>query len=84
MKFVKRVSEKISNTDSLSSFFPFRFINKTKNAWHERHSFEKVKGKYDLLAMDYSDGNDEPDSRAAREEMKEQRKKVCLLIPFKH
>lgn len=69
-----------SDLEKAKSIFCNKFINKTKNAWHERHSFEKVKGKYDLLAMDYSDGNDEPDSRAAREEMKEQRKKLeCKL-----
>ncbi|XP_063596383.1 poly [ADP-ribose] polymerase 2-like isoform X3 [Penaeus indicus] len=69
-----------SDLEKAKSIFCTKFINKTKNEWHERHSFEKVKGKYDLLAMDYSDGKDEPDSSAAKEEIKEKRKKLeCQL-----
>ncbi|XP_037793637.1 poly [ADP-ribose] polymerase 2-like isoform X1 [Penaeus monodon] len=69
-----------SDLEKAKSIFCNKFQNKTKNTWHERHSFEKVKGKYDLLAMDYSDGKDEPDSSAAKEEIKEKRKKLeCQL-----
>ncbi|GCC47148.1 hypothetical protein chiPu_0031091, partial [Chiloscyllium punctatum] len=30
------------------------FLDKTKNTWSNRVSFEKVAGKYDLLSRDYS------------------------------
>lgn len=30
-----------------------RFKDKTKNDWYQRKDFEKVPGKYDLLAIDY-------------------------------
>ena len=33
-----------------------RFFDKTRNNWGEREDFEKVKGKYDLVAIDYSGG----------------------------
>ena len=36
----------------LCSFF--RFSDKTRNDWANRHKFVKVAGKYDLLQMDYS------------------------------
>ncbi|XP_042856863.1 poly [ADP-ribose] polymerase 2-like isoform X2 [Penaeus japonicus] len=69
-----------SDLEKAKTIFCNKFCNKTKNDWHERHSFEKVKGKYDLLEMDYSDGKDEPDSKAAKEEIKEKRKKLeCKL-----
>lgn len=34
--------------------FCCRFIEKTKNEWEHRDSFEKVAGKYDMVFMDYS------------------------------
>lgn len=33
-----------------------RFYDKTRNDWSERASFEKVAGKYDLVKIDYSAG----------------------------
>ena len=33
--------------------FKSKFIDKTKNAWEARRSFQTVKGKYTLLEMDY-------------------------------
>lgn len=33
-----------------------RFYDKTRNNWNEREDFEKVRGKYDLVAIDYSGG----------------------------
>lgn len=32
-----------------------RFSDKTRNEWEDRHSFVKVEGKYDMLAMDYGE-----------------------------
>ena len=59
-------------------FKSFRFSDKTKNDWDSRDCFEKVPGKYDLLAMDYST-EDAPDSGAleTKETIIEERKKVC-------
>ncbi|KAM9349501.1 poly [ADP-ribose] polymerase 2 [Symphorus nematophorus] len=34
--------------------FKKKFLDKTKNEWEHRASFEKVAGKYDLVFMDYS------------------------------
>jgi len=42
------------------SFFVAKFLEKTKNCWEERRSFQKVAGKYDLQIY-YS--ADEPDSK---------------------
>ena len=48
----------------LSFFFPLcnRFSDKTKNDWEDRHNFQKVPGKYDLLIMDYNADEEEKDS----------------------
>ncbi|XP_060901317.1 poly [ADP-ribose] polymerase 2 [Labrus mixtus] len=35
-------------------FFKKKFLDKTKNEWEDRASFEKVAGKYDMVFMDYS------------------------------
>ena len=40
----------------------FRFSDKTKNSWEDRHNFEKVPGKYDLLIMDYNAEKEEADA----------------------
>jgi len=47
-----------------SFFFPlcYRFSDKTKNDWEDRHNFQKVPGKYDLLIMDYDADEEEKDS----------------------
>ena len=47
-----------------SLFFPlcYRFSDKTKNDWEDRHNFQKVPGKYDLLIMDYNADEEEKDS----------------------
>uniref|UniRef100_A0A673B566 Poly [ADP-ribose] polymerase n=1 Tax=Sphaeramia orbicularis TaxID=375764 RepID=A0A673B566_9TELE len=34
--------------------FKKKFLDKTKNEWEHRASFEKVAGKYDMVMMDYS------------------------------
>ncbi|XP_070700865.1 poly [ADP-ribose] polymerase 2 [Pempheris klunzingeri] len=34
--------------------FKKKFVDKTKNEWEHRASFEKVAGKYDMVFMDYS------------------------------
>lgn len=36
------------------NFFKKKFLDKTKNEWEDRESFEKVAGKYDMVFMDYS------------------------------
>ncbi|KAK7944998.1 hypothetical protein WMY93_000726 [Mugilogobius chulae] len=39
--------------------FKKKFLDKTKNDWEDRESFEKVPGKYDLVFMDYSSNDKE-------------------------
>lgn len=39
---------------SETCLFCFRFLDKTKNEWEHRATFEKVPGKYDMVFMDYS------------------------------
>ncbi|KAG7220863.1 hypothetical protein INR49_031315 [Caranx melampygus] len=36
------------------NIFKKKFLDKTKNEWDHRASFEKVAGKYDMVFMDYS------------------------------
>uniref|UniRef100_A0A4W6BPI2 Poly [ADP-ribose] polymerase n=1 Tax=Lates calcarifer TaxID=8187 RepID=A0A4W6BPI2_LATCA len=36
------------------NIFKKKFLDKTKNEWEQRTSFEKVAGKYDMVLMDYS------------------------------
>ncbi|XP_045607388.2 LOW QUALITY PROTEIN: poly [ADP-ribose] polymerase 2 [Procambarus clarkii] len=68
------------NVEKAKDLFMKKFSDKTKNEWYMRMAFEKVPGKYDLLAMDYSVGQDTPDSGAALEKAKEARKKLkCKL-----
>lgn len=42
--------------------FTKKFSDKTKNSWEDRHNFEKVPGKYDLLIMDYNAEKEEADA----------------------
>lgn len=58
----------------------FRFNDKTKNDWDMRDVFEKVPGKYDLLSMDYSKGEDTTDAAETAKKSLEQRKKVTSLL----
>lgn len=48
-----------------------------------RDLFEKVPGKYDLIAMDYSKGEDSTDSKAEADKAKEQCKKVRFSLNLK-
>ena len=45
---------KCASENSESCLFCRRFLDKTKNEWEHRASFEKVAGKYDMVFMDYS------------------------------
>lgn len=36
----------------------YRFLDKTRNEWGNRRSFEKVHGKYDLVEIDYATNGD--------------------------
>ncbi|XP_071548286.1 poly [ADP-ribose] polymerase 2-like [Panulirus ornatus] len=70
-----------SDITKAKSIFTKKFSDKTKNQWYERDAFEKVPGKYDLLAMDYSKGEDCTDSKVEIGKAEEQRKKVeCKLV----
>ncbi|KAK7085917.1 Poly [ADP-ribose] polymerase 2 [Halocaridina rubra] len=61
--------------------FMKKFSDKTRNEWDMRDFFEKVPGKYDLLAMDYAtEDTTDSASKNAKEKMKEERKKIeCKL-----
>ncbi|XP_041376216.1 poly [ADP-ribose] polymerase 2-like [Gigantopelta aegis] len=50
-----------TDLDKAKKMFCKKFSDKTKNDWADRKGFAKVPGKYDLLAMDYSSGNQEED-----------------------
>ncbi|XP_049603711.1 poly [ADP-ribose] polymerase 2 [Syngnathus scovelli] len=41
------------------ALFKNKFLDKTKNEWEHRTSFEKVAGKYDMVYMDYSSSTKE-------------------------
>ncbi|XP_034470522.1 poly [ADP-ribose] polymerase 2 isoform X1 [Hippoglossus hippoglossus] len=43
-------------------FFKKKFLDKTKNDWEHRASFEKVAGKYDMVFMDYSTNEKQEES----------------------
>ncbi|KAK8726876.1 hypothetical protein OTU49_010108 [Cherax quadricarinatus] len=69
-----------SDCEKAKGIFRKKFSDKTKNEWDMRIAFEKVPGKYDLLAMDYSKGEDTTDSSTTMEKAKEARNKlVCKL-----
>ncbi|XP_013868462.1 poly [ADP-ribose] polymerase 2 [Austrofundulus limnaeus] len=44
--------------------FKKKFLDKTKNEWEHRGSFEKVAGKYDMVFMDYS-ANEKEENQTA-------------------
>ncbi|XP_037085146.1 poly [ADP-ribose] polymerase 2-like [Pollicipes pollicipes] len=73
------LTEAHGNLDSAKSVFTWKFQEKTRNAWCNRHAFKKVPGKYDLLKMDY--GEDEPDAKKIRTEAAKAKKEIepCKL-----
>ncbi|XP_066579043.1 poly [ADP-ribose] polymerase 2 [Amia ocellicauda] len=46
--------------------FMKKFLDKTKNEWHNRSRFEKVAGKYDIVQMDYSTNDKEEEKPGAQ------------------
>ncbi|KAK6185449.1 hypothetical protein SNE40_007679 [Patella caerulea] len=44
----------LGDLDKAKNIFCKKFRDKTSNDWSDRDNFEKVGGKYDLLAMDYN------------------------------
>lgn len=56
--------------------FKKKFLDKTKNEWEQRDSFEKVAGKYDLVFMDYSTNEKEENQTVVDAAPK---KKTCKL-----
>lgn len=58
-----------ADLDKAKDTFTKKFKDKTKNDWYQRKDFEKVPGKYDLLAIDYgAKGEDETDSVKIKKE----------------
>ncbi|XP_058506677.1 poly [ADP-ribose] polymerase 2 [Solea solea] len=57
------------------NFFTKKFLDKTKNEWEQRASFEKVAGKYDMVFVDYSTKEKEEE----KEEVSTVAKKVSKL-----
>eukprot|EP00668_Euglena_longa_P029323 GGOE01036669.1.p1 GENE.GGOE01036669.1~~GGOE01036669.1.p1 ORF type:complete len:715 (+),score=259.95 GGOE01036669.1:85-2145(+) len=45
--------------DRAKALFGAKFSEKTRNAWNNRHNFEKVPGKYMLMDMDYGEEAEE-------------------------
>ncbi|TRY74450.1 hypothetical protein TCAL_10093 [Tigriopus californicus] len=48
-----------SNLVQAQKVFESKFQSKTHNDWQDKDNFEKVVGKYDLVQMDYSAGNED-------------------------
>ncbi|KAK3890663.1 hypothetical protein Pcinc_005397 [Petrolisthes cinctipes] len=65
-----------TNLDKAKNIFMKKFSDKTKNDWDMRDLFEKVPGKYDMLSMDYSKGEDMPDTAEAAKKSQEKSKKI--------
>ncbi|KAG7525359.1 poly [ADP-ribose] polymerase 2 [Solea senegalensis] len=57
------------------NFFTKKFLDKTKNEWEQRASFDKVAGKYDMVFVDYSTNEKEEE----KEEVSTVAKKVSKL-----
>ncbi|XP_048742265.2 poly [ADP-ribose] polymerase 2-like [Ostrea edulis] len=57
------------DVEKAKDIFTKKFKDKTKNDWYQRKTFEKVPGKYDLLAIDYgAKGEDETDAVKLKKE----------------
>ncbi|EDV26011.1 uncharacterized protein TRIADDRAFT_23639, partial [Trichoplax adhaerens] len=54
-----------SDLDKAKSIFEQKFSDKTRNNWSDRENFEKVRGKYDLVAIDYSGNSPSQTSSSA-------------------
>ncbi|KAK4324657.1 hypothetical protein Pmani_004716 [Petrolisthes manimaculis] len=65
-----------TNLDKAKNIFMKKFSDKTKNDWDMRDVFEKVPGKYDMLSMDYSKGEDTPDIAEAAKKSQEKSIKI--------
>ncbi|XP_053185705.1 poly [ADP-ribose] polymerase 2 [Scomber japonicus] len=57
--------------------FKKKFLDKTKNEWEHRATFEKVAGKYDMVFMDYS-SNEKEETETAVETV-QKKKKISTL-----
>uniref|UniRef100_A0A670J5X1 Poly [ADP-ribose] polymerase n=1 Tax=Podarcis muralis TaxID=64176 RepID=A0A670J5X1_PODMU len=60
--------------------FTKKFLDKTKNEWTKRCSFQKVPGKYDILHLDY-EANDANEEKAASQKTASCPKPVSQLDP---
>ncbi|XP_039206042.1 poly [ADP-ribose] polymerase 2 isoform X2 [Crotalus tigris] len=61
--------------------FTKKFLDKTKNEWDKRNSFQKVSGKYDLLHLDYEARDAENSADAGPEKTVSKPKPVSQLEP---
>ncbi|XP_015680516.1 poly [ADP-ribose] polymerase 2 [Protobothrops mucrosquamatus] len=61
--------------------FTKKFLDKTKNEWDKRNSFQKVSGKYDLLHLDYEARDAKNSAEAAPEKTISKPKPVSQLEP---
>nr|XP_020013979.1 poly [ADP-ribose] polymerase 2 isoform X1 [Castor canadensis] len=50
--------------------FQKKFLDKTKNNWEDRETFEKVPGKYDMVQMDYAANTQDEDETKQEESLK--------------
>ncbi|XP_076149817.1 poly [ADP-ribose] polymerase 2 [Alosa pseudoharengus] len=58
--------------------FKKKFLDKTKNEWENRETFEKIPGKYDMIFMDYST-NDKEEAEVKAETEAPAQKKISTL-----
>ncbi|KAM3821726.1 poly [ADP-ribose] polymerase 2 isoform 2-T3 [Vipera latastei] len=61
--------------------FTKKFLDKTKNEWDKRNSFQKVSGKYDLLHLDYEAKDANNSAEAALQKTVSKAKPVSQLDP---
>lgn len=59
-----------SNLSQAQGVFKSKFLAKTGNDWEEKDLFQKVMGKYDLVEMDYSAGNEDEAPKTQNKETK--------------
>ncbi|XP_059200112.1 poly [ADP-ribose] polymerase 2 [Centropristis striata] len=60
--------------------FMKKFLDKTKNEWEDRESFEKVPGKYDMVFMDYSSNEKEENKTVVDAAPKKKTSKLDVKI----
>ncbi|KAJ8336518.1 hypothetical protein SKAU_G00377380 [Synaphobranchus kaupii] len=67
------------NVAQAKDVFKKKFLDKTKNEWDDRASFEKVAGKYDVVFMDYGSNDQEAETQPGTQVDAPRQKKASKL-----